>query len=219
MRSLRFNPLGGGAGSGSIATWSTRSARNLFQSPRRWGGVGLVFRWIIFASQGRVSIPSEVGRGRAPTHAEGHRSDLGHAGFNPLGGGAGSGSIHLAALLQRLLHLVSIPSEVGRGRAPMQVQALDSTRLRFNPLGGGAGSGSHRNADVGTMLPGFNPLGGGAGSGSVEVDETRTSGDTFQSPRRWGGVGLSGRSRSSRVALICFNPLGGGAGSGSYVRH
>ena len=41
----------------------------------------------------------------------------------------------------------------------------------------------------------------------------------FQSPRRWGGVGLfmSRPSMTPRsIALFRFNPLGGGAGSGSH---
>jgi hypothetical protein len=43
----------------------------------------------------------------------------------------------------------------------------------------------------------------------------------FQSPRRWGGVGLfmSRPLMTPRsIALFRFNPLGGGAGSGSQSR-
>src|SRR5271165_6930234 len=40
----------------------------------------------------------------------------------------------------------------------------------------------------------FNPLGGGAGSGSYSVNPKEPyKVILFQSPRRWGGVGLSGR--------------------------
>jgi len=90
--SASFNPLGGGAGSGSQPLTFDENTTVEFQSPWRWGGVGLdgsgysthhLHTW--------VSIPSEVGRGRA------HR----HRGIDG-----------------RLCQGVSIPSEVGRGRAP-----------------------------------------------------------------------------------------------------
>src|SRR5271157_26790 len=90
---FRFNPLGGGAGSGSDyavivhgdaiamvsipsevgrgrahSTGRRRSGKGKsgFQSPRRWGGVGLQrpCLWIGYELI-EVSIPSEVGRGRA----------------------------------------------------------------------------------------------------------------------------------------------------------
>ncbi len=68
-----------------------------------------------------VSIPSEVGRGQARTSSTCRRpwNRLPRDRFNPLGGGAGSGSFELA-------------------------YHIDTVRLafRFNPLGGGAGSGS-----------------------------------------------------------------------------
>src|SRR5271165_4774560 len=88
-----FNPLGGGAGSGSEITYVSADHQwAVFQSPRRWGGVGLPAHAEGHgASLGqRVSIPSEVGRGRA----------------GPSGKPCSTPSC-----------LVSIPSEVGRGRA------------------------------------------------------------------------------------------------------
>ena len=71
----------------------TCGASDEFQSPRRWGGVGLA-----------VSVPS-------------HASRFGLS-FNPLGGGAGSGSDVQSTSPLRTIMRVSIPSEVGRGRAP-----------------------------------------------------------------------------------------------------
>src|SRR5271157_575888 len=92
---LSFNPLGGGAGSGSLnRSMLTQLGYTWFQSPRRWGGVGLLYH----------VIDSCV------------NDDLG---FNPLGGGAGSGSQRLARSDSAANSLpVSIPSEVGRGQAP-----------------------------------------------------------------------------------------------------
>src|SRR5208337_1475341 len=100
---FRFNPLGGGAGSGLvvpaackgvalvIASFSSEVGRGRsglyprpphnvrvsFQSPRRWGGVGLAHP---AHAEGHgtndleiVSIPSEVGRGRARASEVHHR--------------------------------------------------------------------------------------------------------------------------------------------------
>jgi len=93
--------------------------------------------------------------------------------FNPLRGGAGSGWSIWQALLNAFACLVSIPSEVGRGRAqPSQDHEESAVQegSSFNPLGGGAGSGSRTwpisiNTKAGLFR--FNPLGGGAGSGSL----------------------------------------------------
>ena len=85
-----------------------------------------------------------MGRGRAQPHA-GHEQ-LGPTSFNPLGGGAGSGYSCLASVASARLP-VSIPSEVGRGRAP--------------------------------------PI--------ISVPHADAARGSFQSPRRRGGVGLSGR--------------------------
>ena len=88
-----FNPLGGGAGSGSYYLLVVEGAvKSEFQSPRRWGGVGLR-SWRTRGSGGGhwVSIPSEVGRGRARFLSLRTFARL-RFGFNPLGGGAGSGS-------------------------------------------------------------------------------------------------------------------------------
>src|SRR5208337_7778 len=90
-----------------------------FQSPRRWGGVGLILTRSTRSSRAAsVSIPSEVGRGRAPCYVV-RDPPAAAVRFNPLGGGAGAGSKELR------------PG--GRGTAA----------VCFNPLGGGAGSGSH----------------------------------------------------------------------------
>ena len=116
----RFNPLGGGRGRARINYFQYSRIHPPFQSPRRWGGVGLPAH-----AEGhganlgqRVSIPSEVGRGRA----------------GPSGRPCSTPSC-----------LVSIPSEVGRGRAdPSGKPCSTPSLLGFNPLGGGAGSGSPR---------------------------------------------------------------------------
>src|SRR5271157_1775434 len=93
--------------------------------------------------------------------------------------------------------------------------------FRFNPLGGGAGSRVrvHAARDVDPEFR-FNPLGGGAGSGSQSSSWPLTAFATvsFQSPRRWGGVGRLSPKRSSKACSFRFNPLGGGAGSGSHQR-
>jgi len=55
---------------------------------------------------------------------------------------------------------------------------------------------------------------GGVGLNHIPTQEQHCR-DKFQSPRRWGGVGLpDARERVSRLRTIGFNPLGGGAGSG-----
>ena len=148
---FRFNPLGGGAGSGSqSSSWPlTAFATVSFQSPRRWGGVGLSANR---ATSARLNLS-----------------------FNPLRGGAGSGWSIWQALLNAFACLVSIPSEVGRGQArehglypstprpvcfvsiPLEVGRgrarwewlfhSSSSYLGFNPLGGGAGSGSSPSRD------------------------------------------------------------------------
>jgi len=142
-----------------------------FQSPRRWGGVGLSANR---ATSARLNLS-----------------------FNPLRGGAGSGWSIWQALLNAFACLVSIPSEVGRGRAqPSQDHEESAVQegSSFNPLGGGAGSGSRTwpisiNTKAGLFR--FNPLGGGAGSGSMGVVIPLIIFILgFQSPRRWGGVGL-----------------------------
>ena len=101
-----------------------------FQSPRRWGGGlgrsdntstalpgGIVsipsevgrgrgshqLLSILRGSYPLVSIPSEVGRGRAPSTCRRPWSKSRPAGFNPLGGGAGSGWSIWQALLNAFL--------------------------------------------------------------------------------------------------------------------
>src|SRR5208337_3039869 len=180
MFEFRFNPLGGGAGSGgtlppaaapcssfvSIPAGSGSHIQHMqkameqmtsrsFQSPRRWGGVGLVHQKFI-----TVGHPFR---------------------FNPLGGGAGSAT----------------------SNATMNI---GSTTFRFNPLGGGAGSGcrfSPTHADRPSFR--FNPLGGGAGSARrSRWTCLRPSKVSFQSPRRWGGVGLSLFANACRPTLVSF---------------
>ena len=212
-----FNPLGGGAGSGSqhMQKAMEQISASGFQSPRRWGGVGLIHlaspaqrllawfqsprRWggVGLAGSCVVSIPSEVGRGRARSasqlrHAHavcsfqsprrwggvglgrctGKGNRLPKSRFNPLGGGAGSGSTSIASRAWR---------SIGG----------------FNPLGGGAGSGSKpTGAAMVKTEASFNPLGGGAGSGSSSIFPRAMCLPGFQSPRRWGGVGLRTRGPS-----------------------
>src|SRR5208337_2626133 len=159
MFEFRFNPLGGGAGSGSHIQHMQKAMEQMtsrsFQSPRRWGGVGLVHQKFI-----TVGHPFR---------------------FNPLGGGAGSAT----------------------SNATMNI---GSTTFRFNPLGGGAGSGcrfSPTHADRPSFR--FNPLGGGAGSARrSRWTCLRPSKVSFQSPRRWGGVGLSLFANACRPTLVSF---------------
>ncbi len=114
---------------------------------------------------------------------------------------------------------VSIPSEVGRGRARNGTTTKrHSQRISFNPLGGGARSGSkrHRSLTRREPTPCFNPLGGGARSGSPHPTHGRSAPTgRFQSPRRWGEVGLTDTLQSLKSNPPRFNPLGGGARSGS----
>ncbi len=97
---------------------SPEEHRILFHSPRRWGGVGLAVILLAFDGlrNGFVSIPSEVGRGRALSEP-GDISEVEFEFQSPQRWG-GVGLVHLASPAQRL------------------------RLLSFNPLGGGAGSGS-----------------------------------------------------------------------------
>ena len=136
-----------------------------------------------------VSIPSEVGRGRAHMSTAGcdirvHTSIR----FNPLGGGAGSGSTWSS--------LVSMPSDGGW---------LESIRCRFNPLGGGAGSGSmtfdkHNSSGRRVSIP--SEVGRGR-TLACSQDITEHHRLRFQSPRRWGGVGLRMSSQVRPIAGRC----------------
>ena len=137
-----------------------------FQSPRRWGGVGLQRPIRCLGSRSIVSIPSEVGRGRAPRQSSPCMPSLSR---------------------------VSIPSEVGRGRALRSfTSGPQRATFGFNPLGGGAGSGSGngflmRATELSVSIP--SEVGRGR---ALRLTDATTSGvHEFQSPRRWGGVGLS----------------------------
>ena len=89
----------------------------MFQSPRRWGGVGLAL----------------IATGTVRDYTR----------FNPLGGGAGSGSNMRCQEPTFTSGIVSIPSEVGGvGLHQLSCNQIVPTSLGFNPLGGGAGSGS-----------------------------------------------------------------------------
>ena len=108
-----------------------------------------------------VSIPSEVGRGRARgIYARGTRG--GSLRFNPLGGGAGFRD-HPALKRDPSTEFQS-PRRAGSGSQGTLTEL--SRMARFNPLGGGAGSGSGMSPRAMGLMVGFNPLGGGAGSGS-----------------------------------------------------
>src|SRR5271157_1269249 len=142
---LSFNPLGGGAGSGSLnRSMLTQLGYTWFQSPRRWGGVGLLYH----------VIGSCV------------KEDLG---FNPLGGGAGSGSEREHFRHYREYRVVSIPSEVGRGQAlsGWRDPTVPRTHYQFqSPRRWG-----------GVRLQRYSP--------AIEAQ-----GLAIQSPRRWGVVRL-----------------------------
>ena len=118
---FRFNPLGGGAGSGWLSTATGSRPRWTGFIPLGGGaGSGLVVTADCKGVPlGFVSIPSEVGRGRNTSCRD---------------------------EIIPILSFVSIPSEVGRGRAgdPETRSATCVAEFRFNPLGGGAGSGSQR---------------------------------------------------------------------------
>ena len=93
--------------------------------------------------------------------------------------------------------IVSIPSEVGRGRA-LHVSAVDDTKVHRSVSfqsprrWGGVGLASTTFNASRIISPSFNPLGVGAGSGSQHMQKAmeQISASGFQSPRRWGGVGL-----------------------------
>ena len=169
----------------------------VFQSPRRWGGgeEAIMFAlpkaaWYEFQSPQRW------------------------------GGGLGRSDNTSTALPGGI---VSIPSEVGRGRA-LHVSAVDDTKVHRSVSfqsprrWGGVGLVHLASPAQRLRLLSFNPLGGGAGSGSRHMQKAmeQISASGFQSPRRWGGVGLVHlASPAQRLRLLSFNPLGGGAGSGS----
>ena len=242
--SLRFNPLGGGAGSGSHgsrlpggracrhvsipsevgrgrARWTDLNARwvgdlvsipsevgrgraltgnisetqviNLmFQSPRRWGGVGLPDRILTWSDSPSVSIPSEVGRGRAQSTGRNGSTWITKFQSPRRWGGVGLVSPWLRRYL--VLNWVSIPSEVGRGRARSGLTCLSWWRkCRFNPLGGGAGSGSQARCygeNVTLIIEFQSPRRWGGVGLTIESSWHANVANMFQSPRRWGGVGL-----------------------------
>ena len=119
-----------------------------FQSPRRWGGVGLPgVRTDAVFNEGRlVSIPSEVGRGRTRQLDNGSMIVYPSVSI-PSEVGRGRTRCDRRPATTRSSNVVSIPSEVGRGRTRSDARKRMSTKRR----------------------------------------------SPFQSPRRWGGVGLSGR--------------------------
>jgi hypothetical protein len=120
-----------------------------FQSPRRWGGVGLF-----------MSRPSMTPRSIALFR------------FNPLGGGAGSGSHQrLVSIFGGIRKVISFQSPRRWGGVGLASTTFNTSRI---------------------ISPSFNPLGGGAGSGSQHMQKAmeQISASGFQSPRRWGGVGL-----------------------------
>ena len=188
-----------------------------FQSPRRWGGVGLTAH-----AEGhganlgqRVSIPSEVGRGRADPSGKPCSTPSCLVSI-PSEVGRGRARLTRTESATTAWDRVSIPSEVGRGRARVHPRMVRWMKSFQSP---------RRWGGVGLAMPMlkpsrvrhcFNPLGGGAGSGSRRDRSLPPLDDpTFQSPRRWGGVGLQALSTQAANLDFRFNPLGGGAGSGS----
>jgi hypothetical protein len=194
---FRFNPLGVGAGSGShqrlVSIFGGIRKMISFQSPRRWVGVGLTAH-----AEGhganlgqRVSIPSEVGRGRAPHELGGGRREEQALFQSPRGRAGPSGKpcstpsclVSIPSEVGRGRAdpsgkpcstpscLVSIPSEVGRGwaRRTRCVTASPRTCCLFVSIPSEVGRGRALNllsCHVPERSPCFNPLGGGAGSGS-----------------------------------------------------
>ena len=177
----------------------------------------------------RVSIPSEVGRGRAlhvsavddtkvhrsvsfqsprrwggvglPAHAEGHGANLGQRVSIPSEVGRGRAGPS-GKPCSTPSCLVSIPSEVGRGRAgPSGKPCSTPSCLVSIPSEVGRGRASSRPMTFGQC----EKIGGVEFQsprrwGGVGLETLEISMDTkakvqykFQSPRRWGGVGLSGR--------------------------
>ena len=124
-------------------------AKILFQSPRRWVGVGLF-----------MSRPSMTPRSIALFR------------FNPLGGEAAWGSHQrLVSIFGGIRKVISFQSPRKWGRVGLASTTFNTSRI---------------------ISPSFNPLGGGAGSGSQHMQKAmeQISASGFQSPRRWGGVGL-----------------------------
>ena len=107
---------------------------------------------------------------------------------------------------------VSIPSEAGRLGSPVRAWRWVVSAAGFQSPRGGE---TVWPALVRPILHAcFHPLGGVGASVSLTQSGMMTI--RFQSPRRWGGVGLpAGRHGTVTESEIGFNPLGGGAGSGS----
>ena len=197
IRRLRFNPLGGGAGSGSHVSGRCSSAtfnplgggagsgtcrrplrRCLFQSPRRWGGVGLEFIWqaLLNASLLRFN-PLGGGAGSGSIQRIVQLDARAGLGFNPLGGGAGSGS--QVSDSSSAAKRVSIPSEVGRGRAPQHMQQAPWSK-------------AHPRVSIPSEV--------GRGRAGPSGKPCSTPSCLFQSPRRWGGVGLQSAKTLHAIA-------------------
>jgi len=197
---FRFNPLGGGAWSGSqLPCGAVAADPDQFQSPRRWGGVGLSAR-----------NPSDLFSFRQFR-------------FNPLGGGAGSGSHqHLVSIFGGIRKVISFQSPRRWGGVGLSANRATSARLNlsFNPLRGGAGSGW---SIWQALLNAFACL--VSIPSAVGRGRAREHGLYPSTPRPVCFVSIPlevGRGRArwewlfhSSSSYLGFNPLGGGAGSGS----
>jgi len=178
-----------------------------------------------------VSIPSEVGRGR---HSASSRSsttapsvsfqsprrwggvDIQHMQkaleqmkfrFNPLGGGAGSPASGRALVGGALrFRFNPLGGAAGSLTAVIALGDVPAQRFRFNPLGGGAGSFYGRIlippivVEISFQSP---RRWGGVGNGK-RYHEHWLHNVSFQSPRRWGGVGLSLFANACRPTLVSF---------------
>ena len=122
--------------------WEGKSTAEVaFQSPRRWGGVGLYFDCVKgMAIDRRFQSPRRWGGVGLQTN-RGCNGKNGSKFQSPRRWG-GVGLLVDLPPEQCVLARVSIPSEVGRGRARMTGVDPQRWLTRFNPLGGGAGSGS-----------------------------------------------------------------------------
>src|SRR5208337_2219422 len=241
---FRFNPLGGGAGSGdsppsgpqkrarfvSIPSEVGRGRSGLcprpphnvrvsFQSPRRWGGVGLAHP---AHAEGHgtndleiVSIPSEVGRGRARASEVHHRwPSVSFQSPRRWGGGGNGKRYH-----EHWLHNVSFQSPRRWGGVGLSLfaNACRPTLISFQSPRRWGGGGKAVAMDMSPAQQGFVSIPSEVGRGRVVAFRQRMQTDLgFVSiPSEVGRGRQGGRDgHVSGLARFRFNPLGGGAGSG-----
>jgi len=170
--------------------WSSVS----FQSPRRSGSKEPLWAWP--RATGLVSIPSEVGRGRAPNPSTIRIIALDLVSFQSPRRWGGVGLAVILLAFDGLRNgFVSIPSEVGRGRAPKH-DPNHRTRPELGvvsiPSEVGRGR-APRPLPPAELEPAIVSIPSEVGRGRALLMEHPVAKKTttpFQSPRRWGGVGL-----------------------------